>query len=183
MDEILRRFLEEKTTPVPRLGAELRLVSADDSMKALCRLEDMESRGTPEAAFEFLAQIITLALYRDGKRMFPWAYELKQQLDRETIVELAGIYSRMMDDVSEPEKLEQLKNAMKSCPGQRLKWRIMRQMGALPADVGSMTDHDYIFCGVNMLIDGEQEEVFSNPAFDEGRFFAMKQGKAGSYGG
>ena len=90
MDEILRKFLSEKTTPVPQLEAELRLLPATDSMRAVCRLEDMESRGVPGAAFEFLAQIVFLALHKGGKRMFPCAYELKEQLEPETIVELAG---------------------------------------------------------------------------------------------
>lgn len=188
MDEILRKFLSEKTTPVPLLEAELRLLPAADSMRAVCRLEDMESRGVPGAAFEFLAQIVSLALYKDGKRMFPWAYELKQQLDPETIVELAGLYSKMMDDISDGEKLRSLKNSLKNCPGERLKWRVLREMGALPAAARDMTDRDYIYCGLNLLIDREENSLSAevvNPEFDEQRFLAMKfgVGREAAFGG
>lgn len=186
MDEILRKFLGDRTTPVPDMGAELRLLPSADGMRAVCRLEDMESRGAPGAAFEFLAQIVSLALYKDGKRMFSCAYELKDKLDPDTIVKLAGRYLKMMDDVSDGEKLQRLKNGLKNCPGERMKWRVLREMGALPTAARDMTDRDYIYCGLNLMIDREESslpDAVVNPEFDEGRFLAMKFGRRAAYGG
>lgn len=184
MDEILRKFLSEKTVPVPDLGAELRLLPAEVSMRAVCRFEDMESRGVPGAAFDFLTQLVFLALYKDGSRMYSCAYELKDGLEEELIVELAGMYLKMMDDVSDAEKLERLKNSLKNCPAERLKWRVMRELGVLPTAAAAMTDRDYIYCGLNLLIDEEEKrsaDSVVNPAFDEQRFAAMKRGAF--YGG
>lgn len=179
MDEILRKFLGERVVAVPQLNAELRLLPSADSMRAVCRLEDMESRGAPGAAFEFLAQIVSMALYRDGSRVFSCAYELKDSLEEELIVELAGMYLKMMDDVSDVEKLTRLKNSLKNCPGERFRWRIMRELGVLPTAARDMTDRDYIYCGLNLLLDDEERSTAVgavNPGFDENRFAAMKRG-------
>lgn len=60
-------------------------------------------------------------------------------------------------------------------PMSRLKWRVLKQFGTLPSDAEKMTDADYVFCGLNMLMDAGDASP-ANPDFSMERFFELKEG-------
>ena len=99
-----------------------------------------------------------------------------------------------------------LKEELAALPWQRLRWRVLRQFGALPTEerAREMTDGDYLWCAVNLLLDEEEEAARlcpvcreeaqrercpvcgretgqvsrgENPAFDWARFERMKRGE------
>ena len=67
---------------------------------------------------------------------------------------------------------------------ERLKWLVLRRFSVLPGDKAarSMTDADFVWCGLQMLLDaGEMPEGFSregsvNASFDAERFARMEVG-------
>ena len=54
---------------------------------------------------------------------------------------------------------------LKTMPKQRLRWRVLRCFGALPTEARArrMTDGDYLWCAVNLLLDEEEEAALLCP--------------------
>ena len=48
---------------------------------------------------------------------------------------------------------------MEHAPYERLQWRVLKAFGALPTEerVGAMTHRDYLWCALNLVLDGEEE--------------------------
>lgn len=67
---------------------------------------------------------------------------------------------------------------------ERLRWLVLRSFGVLPGDASarSMTDADFVRCGLQMLLDlrqrtdGKADESGGNPAFDAQKFDALGGG-------
>ena len=131
-------------------------------------------------------------------------------LTAEEIGALAGRWSRFSRE-NDPgldlpgEELERVREELREDPGERLRWRVLRQFGALPTEgrARAMRDRDYLWCLANGLLDREEElerlcpscraralegrcpacgqslpeEETGNPAFDLERFEALKEGK------
>ena len=59
----------------------------------------------------------------------------------------------------------------------RLRWIVCRQFGVLPGSI-TLSDADYLRCGVNMLMDrqGAASGADKNLSFDSGRFDELKAG-------
>ena len=61
---------------------------------------------------------------------------------------------------------------------ERLKWLVLRAFSVLPSDAAAekMTDADYVWCGLQMLLDAAQkqsapaDEAGGNPGFAPERF-------------
>lgn len=67
---------------------------------------------------------------------------------------------------------------------ERLRWLVLRSFGVLPGDAAaqSMTDVDFVRCGLQMLLDmrlgtdTKTNEVGGNPDFDPQRFDVLGGG-------
>ena len=57
------------------------------------------------------------------------------------------------------EELETVKAGLRDDPGERLRWRVLRQFGALPAEERSraMKGRDYLWCLANTILDREEQ--------------------------
>ena len=85
-------------------------------------------------------------------------------LTAEEIGALAGRWSRFSRE-NDPgldlpgEELERVKGELREDPGERLRWRVLRQFGVLPTEgrARAMRDRDYLWCLANGLLDREEE--------------------------
>ncbi len=86
-------------------------------------------------------------------------------------------------------RLKELREALAHAPGERLRWHVLRAFGALPTEgrARRMTDADYLWCALNLLLDGEaapgpaageaEERAGENAAFDEERYERLSRGE------
>ncbi len=171
-------------------------LAADGKELALCSNACLIARGITDP--------LGRPVYRDGGDV----------LDRETparIEAMAAAWSRFRRE-EEPgldlgeARLAALKESLARLPRQRLRWRVLRCFGALPTEkrARDMTDGDYLWCAVNLLLDEEEEASLlcphcraeaqrdrcpvcgreksavvreENPAFDWARFEALRKGE------
>ena len=56
------------------------------------------------------------------------------------------------------EELERMEEELRGDPGERLRWRVLRQAHALPTEerARAMKGRDYLWCAVNALLDREE---------------------------
>lgn len=194
-------------------GLDLRLLSALEVLQA--RREAAELAGeTLERALCSNACLLARALEQSEDRspVFDSGRAVLAGLTVEEIAALAGrwaAFSRESNpglDLSQGE-LEQVKAGLRGDPGERLRWRVLRQFHALPSEgrARAMRERDYLWCLANSLLDREErldrlcpacraraleercpicgqpapggEEGWSNPVFDLERFSALKEGK------
>ena len=64
------------------------------------------------------------------------------------------------------KRLDALKASLAAQPRQRLKWRVLKTFGALPTEqrVREMTEEDYLWCAVQLLLDEEEAEAALCPS-------------------
>lgn len=64
------------------------------------------------------------------------------------------------------KRLDALKASLAARPRQRLKWRVLKTFGALPTEqrVREMTEEDYLWCAVQLLLDEEEAEAALCPS-------------------
>lgn len=146
-------------------GFDLRLLSALEVLQA--RREGAELAGeNRERALCSNACLLARALERteDGQPVFDSGRAVLAGLTVEEIAALAGrwsVFSRESGpglDLSQ-EELEDVKQNLSADPGERLRWRVLRQFRALPAEEQSkaMKERDYLWCLANTLLDREEE--------------------------
>ena len=194
-------------------GFDLRLLSALEALQA--RREGAElARDGLEQALCSNACLLARALEGTENRgpVFPDGRAVLAGLTAEEIAALAArwaAFSRENDPGLEVtgEELERIKEELDGDPGQRLRWRVLRQFHALPTEerAQSMKGRDYLWCLANTLMDREEAlgrlcpacrirtleercarcgrpaaewgESDSNASFDLERFEALKEGK------
>lgn len=98
------------------------------------------------------------------------------------------------------------KKSLEHAPYERLKWRVLKEFGALPAEerARKMTDRDFLWCVLNLMLDDEEtlallcprcrseaeegrcpacgasvgrDGKINNAAFESERFQLMKRGE------
>ncbi len=145
-------------------GHFIRLLSAYDLMRcAVCaktlfaRLFDAEE--TEGEEWEALAGNASLAALcvvdEEGVPMFENAEQALRTLTAEELTEVAGQYAELRGRwLGEAGNLKK-----KLTPAQRMQWRVLRAFNRLPtdADVRAMSEGDYLFCYLNLLLDEEGE--------------------------
>ena len=193
-------------------GFDLRLLSALEVLQA--RREAAELTGEDrERALCSNACLLARALERseDRRPVFDSGRAVLAGLTVEEIAALAGRWS-MFSRESGPgldlsrEELEGVKRDLSGDPGERLRWRVLRQFHALPSEgrARSMKERDYLWCLANTLLDREETlgrlcpscrtgaleercpvcgkaeaewgEGADNAAFDPGRFEKLRGG-------
>ena len=195
-------------------GFDLRLLSALELLQA--RQEGAAlAADRRERALCDNACLLARALEKteDHSPLFPDGRAVLAGLTAEEIGTLAarwGAFRRESDPGLElsQEGLEEMEESLRSDPGERLRWRVLRQAHALPTEerARAMKGRDYLWCLVNTLLDREEElarlcpacrawaaeercpvcggrtgEVQGavNPAFDLVRFQELKEGDSG----
>ncbi len=146
-------------------GFDLRLLSALEVLQA--RREAWELAGEDrERALCSNACLLARALERteDCQPVFADGRAVLAGLTVEEIDALAGRWSAFCResgpglDLSQ-EELEGVKRDLSGDPGERLRWRVLRQFHALPAEerARAMKGRDYLWCLANTLLDREEE--------------------------
>ena len=193
-------------------GFDLRLLSALEALQA--RREGLElAKDGRELALCSNACLLARALEgtEDQSPVFEDGRAVLAGLTAAEIAALAGrwsVFSRENDPGLElsQEELETFKTGLKDDPGERLRWRVLRQFGALPTEerARDMKGRDYLWCLANTILDreeqlgrlcpscraraleehcpvcgrsaAEREESTDNASFDLERFEALKGG-------
>lgn len=83
------------------------------------------------------------------------------------------------------ERLAELTRELANSPVERLKWQVLRAFGALPTErrAKRMTDRDYLWCALNLLLDAPEAEITKgaaggeNASFDEERYRRLSRGE------
>lgn len=171
---------------------------------ALARREAEElGRGEDKALWDN-ACLVARALRRRGRRVYSSGEAVVEHLSPARIETLARRWAQGAG--RQGYAIGALKEELAALPWQRLRWRVLRQFGALPTEerAKEMTDGDYLWCAVNLLLDEEEEAARlcpvcreearaercpvcgretgtvsrgENPAFDWARFARMKRGE------
>lgn len=193
-------------------GFDLRLLSALEVLQARREAAELACEDR-ERALCSNACLLARALERteDRQPVFAGGRAALAGLTAEEIAALASrwsIFSRESGpglDLSQ-EELERVKKDLSGDPGERLRWRVLRQFHALPAEdrARAMKERDYLWCLANTLLDREEElgrlcptcqarvqeercalcgrpagewgEETDNAAFDDSRFEELKGG-------
>jgi hypothetical protein len=121
-----------------------------------------------------------------GDPLYPSGRRALEELTEGEIEELARQWAALdREEDGWQVGMETWKETLARLPRQRLRWRVLRTFGALPTErrAREMTDRDYLWCAVNLLLDREGRErdwhadpPEENPGFDMARFLALKEG-------
>ena len=144
-------------------GLDLRLLSALEALQA--RREGLElAKDGRELALCSNACLLARALEEEQSPVFEDGRAVLAGLTAAEIAALAGrwsAFSRENDpglELSE-ETLETVKTDLRDDPGERLRWRVLRQFGALPTEqrARAMKGRDYLWCLANTILDREEQ--------------------------
>ncbi len=193
-------------------GFDLRLLSALEVLQARREAEELAGADREQALCSN-ACLLARALERteDQEAVFASGRAVLAGLTVEEIGALAARWS-VLSRESDPGldlpagELDEVKGALRDDPGERLRWRVLRQFCALPTErrVRAMKGRDYLWCLANDLLDREERlerlcpscrtralerrcpvcggtagEQAVNPAFDPTRFETLKEGRSG----
>ena len=117
-----------------------------------------------QAGVFLTAALLSRCVYKNGERMFSCAEQVLKDVSIKGLAELSAemkkLNSRANPSPQSPgEKIRELRRELGEDAYQRLRWRVLRTMGALPGEqrVKDMTDGDYMYCILNMWLDREEE--------------------------
>ena len=146
-------------------GFDLRLLSALEALQA--RREGLElAKDGRERALCSNACLLARALERteDQSPVFEDGRAVLAGLTAAEIAALAerwSAFSRENDPGLElsREELETVKADLRDDPGERLRWRVLRQFGALPTEerAKAMKGREYLWCLANTILDREEQ--------------------------
>ena len=117
------------------------------------------------------ACLVARALVCEGERVYADGRTVLDRLSSEEIEALARRWAEFRREKGVglglgKARLEQLKEGLAAQPRQRLKWRVLKTFGALPTEarVREMTEEDYLWCAVQLLLDEEEAEAALCPS-------------------
>lgn len=147
---------------------EIRLISAYDAALALSSAREMEKRlekkGIDDsAALSHNACLTAMCLYDSLGRVFESGDEALLRLTADELSCIVSKYADMrhkdldIDSIDEDE-IERLRENMESSPLSRIRWKVQKALCRLPSDASlqRMTDGQYLYCYLNLLIDEAQ---------------------------
>ena len=173
--------------------AELRLISAEDAMRAAEEAEKCGS-GAESRALRRNACLLARAVFCGGKRVFSDGKDVLRRLPAETIACWTESYGLLCQSQSmDPDALRE---ALADDPVERLRWRVMEKLGP---EAMRFSARELLYCVLQMQVDGEEAlarfcpqcrqtlleprcpvcgavQYGENPNFDEKRFEELKQG-------
>ncbi len=158
-----------------RIGRiDLHAISAQELLQAHAQAKEMAEH-QPEAEGLYLnACILAKAARKDGRRVFADGAHVMRMLSAEQIAQWAERYLELCASElppSEDDEREEFLRELSAQPYERLKWRVLRAFGVLPSEARAkqMTDGDYLYCVMQMVLDGREELERLCPACREER--------------
>lgn len=164
--ELLRFLAGERSCEIELGGRNVRLgiVPARELLAVKREAEAYPTEDENAAALIANATLLAHALSFAGGRLYSGAEELLKVLSAEEIAGLMRLYIEMSESVdisakSEAEQIAALKDALGENGYERLKWQVLKAFHALPTEarVREMTQGDYLYCILNILLDAEEE--------------------------
>lgn len=117
------------------------------------------------------ACLVARALVCAGERVYADGRAVLDGLSAEEIEALAERWAAFRREKGVglglgENRLDALKASLAARPRQRLKWRVLKTFGALPTEqrVREMTEEDYLWCAVQLLLDEEEAEAALCPS-------------------
>lgn len=117
------------------------------------------------------ACLVARALVCAGERVYADGRAVLDGLSAEEIEALAERWAAFRREKGVglglgEKRLDALKASLAARPRQRLKWRVLKTFGALPTEqrVREMTEEDYLWCAVQLLLDEEEAEAALCPS-------------------
>jgi len=158
--QTFRRAARERC---PVEGGELRLLSVREVEQAYQEGELLAREGHKRALCSN-ACLLALALEQGGKPVYPDGRTVLEAMSPEEIAALSDRWAAFNREAN-PSPLdsaaltEQRKQELKHDPYARLQWRVLRAFGALPTEARAMTmtDRDYLWCALHLVLDREEE--------------------------
>lgn len=144
---------------------EIRLISAYDAAVCVASAKELEKRLAAKSvadseALAHNACLAALCLYDSLGRVFESGDEALLRLTAEELALIVSKYADMrlndfdIDSVSEDD-MERLRQSMAASPLTRIRWKVQKALCRLPSDrsLQRMTDGQYLYCYLNLLID------------------------------
>ena len=151
-------------------GVRLRLLTARELLEARREAAELAEDGKELALCSNACLVARAVLGHTGRRRYRDGREVLERLTPGEIEALAKCWARFRKEASPGldigrERLDKLKTSLERMPKQRLRWRVLRCFGALPTEARArrMTDGDYLWCAVNLLLDEEEEAALLCP--------------------
>ena len=151
-------------------GVRLRLLTARELLEARREAAELAEDGKELALCSNACLVARAVLGHTGRRRYRDGREVLERLTPGEIEALAKCWARFRKEASPGldigrERLDKLKASLERMPKQRLRWRVLRCFGALPTEARArrMTDGDYLWCAVNLLLDEEEEAALLCP--------------------
>ena len=183
---------------------ELWLISAHDLLQAQWEATQMAAENEAAHGLCLNACILARAARKDGNRIFADGADVMKSMPAEKI----GLWMKRYLELCAQENPsccegdhEEHKKALEQAPYERLKWQVLKKFGVLPSEerAKKMTDGDYLYCVLQMMLDEEEQlqsmcpacrelaqqarcvccgEILDeeNPNFDEARFEELRNG-------
>lgn len=161
---------------------EIRLISAYDAAVCLRDAKKLEKRLKSEniddsEALAHNACLASLCLYDGIGRVFESGDEALLRLTADELAQVAQSYAELRKsdldiDSIDGADIERLREKLASSPLSRIRWKVQKAFCRLPSEtaVKRMTDGQYLYCYLNLLID-EAEEIMDsgyNESFEAG---------------
>lgn len=151
-------------------GRALRLLTETEEMQV--RREAMElAVNEMDLPLCSNACLVARALVCAGERVYADGRAVLDGLSAEEIEALAERWATFRREKGVglglgEKRLDALKASLAARPRQRLKWRVLKTFGALPTEqrVREMTEEDYLWCAVQLLLDEEEAEAALCPS-------------------
>ncbi len=189
----------------------LRALSAREMLSARAEAAERAAGDEDVMGLWCNAAVLARSVSRHGRRAFHDAGDVLSHLTMGEIEALAERYESLcecdkLSPFGDEAAHESLLAALSNSPYERLKWRVLRAFSALPTErrAREMTDADYLYCALQLALDGREElerlcpacraraeeercaacgaplgepdAVVVNPAFDEEKFAERKRG-------
>lgn len=161
---------------------EIRLISAYDAAVCVTRARELEKRLAAKsvadsATLAHNACLTAMCLYDGFGRVFESGDEALLRLTAEELAHIVSRYAALrlgdfdIDSVT-PDEMERLRQSMAQSPLNRIRWKVQKAFCRLPSDhaLQRMTDGQYLYCYLNLLIDEAQDVLESgyNESFAKG---------------
>ena len=192
-------------------GRMLRLLTTQEVLEARREALELAETEGRETALCSNACLVAQAVVRGRRPVYRNGAAVLAQCTEAEIQDLARQWAEF-DRAENPglgaerDRVDQLKKTLERMPRQRLRWRVLKEFGALPTEkrVKAMSGRDYLWCVVNLLLDEEETAAClcpvcraeaervrcpvcgretgemireENPAFDWARYETLKEGR------
>lgn len=142
----------------------LRLLSVEEVRELFREGRELARTSGRDTALCSNACLIARALERDGRPVFRDGRQALEHLAPETIAEISDAWGEFNAQCNpsvrdSEEHIREYKASLAQMPYERLRWRVLRAFGALPTEerVRRMTERDYLWCALNLVLDWDEE--------------------------